>query len=192
MGRYTTVAISKNQYQEIIDLVRGGYYDGEVDHRPNPRLATVLILEANLGCRLSDIISMTTESVIKDGNHYRLNITEQKTKKPRSFIVPDKLKSFIDDYIQRYSIPKGEKLFKFGEAAVWKQLRFATNYLNMEHVSSHSFRKKAANDLYERSNYDIMKVSQFLQHASINTTRAYIKRSDADMEAAINEIVDLA
>jgi integrase len=37
-----------------------------------------------------------------------------------------------------------------------------------------------------------MKVSQFLQHASINTTRAYIKRSDADMEAAINEIVDLA
>lgn len=190
MGSYTTVAIDKSQYTEIINLLRSGYYDG-IEHRPNPKMAAVLILEANLGCRLSDILGMTTESVIKDGDHYRLNITEQKTKKPRSFIVPLRIKQFIDNYIEQFQIVRGSKLFSFGEPAVWKQLRYATNYLGLENVSTHSFRKKAANDLYERSNYDIMKVSQFLQHSSINTTKTYIKRSDADMEAAINEIVDL-
>ena len=58
MGAYTTTSLKKSNYKEIIETVRRGYIDNDgVNHRPNTQLATILILEANLGCRIGDIYS---------------------------------------------------------------------------------------------------------------------------------------
>lgn len=56
--------------------------------RPNERVATALVLEANLGLRISDIIHLRLADIVKDGERYRLSIVEQKTKKARTFTVP--------------------------------------------------------------------------------------------------------
>ena len=40
----TTVALNKEQYKEIIDTMRNGF----LNSRPNNRIATALVLEANL------------------------------------------------------------------------------------------------------------------------------------------------
>jgi len=192
MGEYTCRAIDENEYRKIILLMRTGYEHAGVKHRPNDQIATILVLQANLGCRIGDIMALTTESIIKDGSIHRLNITEQKTGKKRTFIVPQPIVDFIEDYKKHTPIGADGKLFDIGAHAVRKQLRAVTGYLGLENVSSHSFRKRYAVELYNRTNHDIMAVCQALQHASTTTTQTYIRRSDAQMEAAMNQIVSIA
>ena len=191
MGRYTTKSIDERSYKELIETIREGYtdYDG-VKHRPNNQLATILILEANLGCRIGDILNLTTDSIILDGSVYKLNITEQKTGKKRCFIVPKPVKNFIDAYIREANLYRGP-LFDIKAPAVWKQLRAVTAYMGLDDISSHSFRKMCACNLYEKSGHDIETVCEFLQHASVTTTRTYIKRSDAQLEKAIENCVNI-
>lgn len=191
MGRYTCRALEETEYRKIILLLRTGYEYQGVKHRPNDQIATILVLQANLGCRIGDIMNLTTDSIIKDGNIHRLNIVEQKTGKRRTFIVPQPIVDFIADFCRCSGIKDG-KLFDIQSRAVHKQLRAVTGYIGIKHVSSHSFRKKFACDLYERTNHDIMAVCQALQHSSTTTSQVYIRRSDAQMESALLANVSIA
>ena len=49
-----TVALTTEQYKEIISTMKQGF----TGCRPNPRAATALMLEANLGLRISDIVQL--------------------------------------------------------------------------------------------------------------------------------------
>lgn len=184
MGLYQTRALDATEYKEVIKTIRRGYIGVDnVDHRPNNQVADILVLEANLGCRIGDIVHLKHSDVIYDGGRYRLNFTEQKTGKKRTFIVPKPVKQFMDGC----GYGKDDRLFKVSEAAVWKVLRNVTAYLELTNVSSHSLRKMAACKLYENTGHDIEAVCEFLQHSDTKTTRAYIKRSDAALEKAITE-----
>jgi integrase len=190
MGCYTTKTLTDKDYELLVKTIRCGYEHNGVKHRPNDQIATILVLEANLGCRIGDIIALTTDSFILDGGIWKMNITEEKTGKKRYFIVPKPVKDFIDDYIRKADIERG-RLFNIEAPAVWKQLRAATAFLGLENTSTHSLRKKIACDLYERTGHDIEAVCAFLNHSSINTTRRYIRRSDAQLENAITEAVSI-
>ena len=191
MGRYITTALDNESYEKLVKTIRIGYTYNGVKHRPNDQIATILVLEANLGCRIGDIIALTTDSFILDGGIWKLNISEQKTGKKRYFIVPQAVKEFIDHYCTANGITSG-RLFDIESPAVWKQLRAATAYLGLENTSTHSLRKKVACDIYEKTGHDIEAVCAFLNHSSINTTRRYIKRSDAQLESAISAAVSIA
>lgn len=191
MGEYTTRALSQEEYEKLVKTIRIGYTYKNVKHRPNDQIATILVLEGNLGCRIGDIIALRTDSIIDDGGIWKMNITEEKTGKKRYFIVPKPIKAFIDHYCECNGITEG-RLFDIEAPAVWKQLRAATAYLGLENISTHSLRKKIACDLYEKTGHDIEAVCAFLNHSSVNTTRRYIKRSDAQLEAAISASVNIA
>lgn len=191
MGSYTTRSLSNQDYERLIKTLRIGYIYKNVKHRPNDQIADILVLEANLGCRIGDIMNLTTDSIILDGGIYKLNITEQKTGKKRTFIVPKEVKAFIDHSCEARGITSG-RLFTIESHAVWKQLRAVTAYLGLKDISTHSMRKKIANDLYEATGHDIEAVAAFLQHASVNTTRTYIRRTDEQLEKAIASAVSIA
>jgi integrase len=191
MGAYTTKTLDETTYKKMVDTVRMGYISNGIYHRPNKQFATILVLEANLGCRIGDILNLTTESIIKDGMFWKLNIIEEKTNKKRTFIVPESVKAFIDDYCYEEGIYSG-KIFKCGKQATWKNMRYICEYLNLDDTSTHSLRKMKAEKLYEESGHDIELVCEFLQHSGINTTRHYLKRSDAQLEKAISQTVTLA
>lgn len=186
MGRYVTRAISDSEFCEIISLIRDGY----LEHRPNPQIATILVLEANLGCRIGDIVRLRTDNFICDGGIWKIRIVEQKTGKERCFIVPKAVKDFIDKWTAYKGIKDG-RLFNVSSPAVWKALRQVTNYLEIENVSSHSMRKYAATRLYEKSGHDIEAVCTFLQHSDTKITRKYIRRSDEQLENAIQMAVSI-
>ena len=191
MGRYVTRQIDNNQYRELIETIREGYTDNNgIKHRPNIQLATILVLEANLGCRIGDILNLTTDSIIHDGSMYKLNITEQKTGKKRCFIVPKPIKDFIDKYAAANGIVSGP-LFDITGQAVWKQLRAVTDYLGLENTSTHSLRKFCASTMFENSGHDIELVREFLNHSSVRTTQIYLRRTDAQLEKAIENNVNL-
>lgn len=187
MGKYTTSIIDADTLKDIIMSVRNGYTDKEgVKHRPNPQVATILLLQANLGCRINDIIHMTKENVEYDGEAWRLNLTEQKTGKKRYFIVPTPVKAIIDNYCENNHIESG-RLFDISDQAVWKVMRQITAHLGIDNVSCHSFRKNAALRTYLDSGKDIAIVSQFLNHSNTATSLRYLKRTNKQMDDILSK-----
>lgn len=76
-----TRTIDEETYKLLISAIQKGFeYEGVV-HKPNERIAMVLQLEYNLGLRIGDILNLTMDAFVKDGNRYRLDIREEKTNK---------------------------------------------------------------------------------------------------------------
>ncbi len=65
MANKTTVAITQEQYKELIETMK----TGGVGFRPNNTIATALVLEANLGLRIEDILNLKLEDIILNGTY---------------------------------------------------------------------------------------------------------------------------
>ena len=181
-------AITTDQYKAIIHTMR----EGRGSLRANPRCAAVLTAEANLGLRIGDILRLKLSDIVKDGGRYRLNITEEKTGKRRTFTVPGEVYSFLADYAHDNGISANETLFPICAYAVQKQLKKVCDMLGYENISTHSFRKWYATDIYNNNGHDIVLVQQLLQHSSPTVTRRYIGISDERVEQAISGHVLIA
>ena len=176
-----TTALTTEQYKDIITTMR----EGSCFFRPNERTATALVLEGNLGLRISDILKLRPCDIVKDGERYRLEITEQKTGKRRVFTVPLVIRQYIENYCLRNGIKPAEKMFPISERAVQKQLKLVCDYLGYEGISTHSFRKWYATEIYKANGYDITLVQRLLQHSSAAVTQRYIGMEPQRIEQAI-------
>ena len=192
MGIYTTKPLDSQGYKDLIDLIRKGYIDNDGHkHRPNNQLATILVLQGNLGCRIGDIVNLEMENIEWDGEAWRLNLSEQKTGKKRYFIIPTPVKEFIDRWTNANNITHG-RLFDITKQDVWFHLRPATAYLGLDKTSCHSLRKAAAIRVYEDSGKDISVASSFLNHSNPSTTLIYLKRTSKQMDDVLSQSVALA
>ncbi len=63
-----------------------------------------------------------------------------------------------------------DNLLDIGIRNVQQQLKIITNYLGLENISTHSFRKLYATLQYEKSNGNIELIKELLNHTSIATT----------------------
>lgn len=187
MANKKTKALSQEQYNEIIDTIRNGF----LDSRPNNRVATALVLEANLGIRVSDIVNLKLNDIVKDGDRYRLDITEQKTGKSREFTVPKELYNYIKQYCIDNEIKSNEIIFPITERAIQKHLKLTCDFLGYEGISTHSFRKFYATNIYLNNNYNIVLVQQLLQHSSTAITQRYIGIGTEELEKAITNNLNL-
>ena len=176
-----TKALTEEQYKEIIHYMKTGF----CGCRPNERAATALVLEANLGLRISDIIKLRPCDIVKDGDRFHLEVVEQKTGKSRVFTVPLLIQQYIENYCLRNGIHRNDLIFPITERAVQKQLKIVCDYLEMEGVSTHSFRKWYATEIYKNNGYDIALVQRLLQHSSASTTQRYIGIEPQRIEKAI-------
>ena len=68
---------------------------------------------------------------------------------------------------------------------IQKQLKMVCDYLGFEGISTHSFRKFYATEIYKNSNYNIALVQQLLQHSSAAVTQRYIGIQQQEIERAI-------
>lgn len=188
-----TVALSSEDYKKIIEHIQTGFqYEDEAGgkhrFRPNAQLAVILQLEATTGLRISDILKLRIRDMPKDGNRHRLDVIEQKTKKPRTFTVPENVYQFICIYAMENGKGKDDFLFTVKERAVQKQLAIVCDYLGLERVSTHSFRKSFATTAYENSGYNIELVRQLLQHSNTTTTQRYIGVAQRELENALTSV----
>ena len=189
MANKTTVALSLQQYKDIIRTMKCG----GLGFRSNDRIATALVLEANLGLRIEDILRLRLQDIIFDGGRYRLDLTEHKTKKKRVFTVPEAIYDHINAYASRHDIKKNERLFPIQERTVQKYLMKVVDYLgyDKDHIGTHSFRKFFATEIYKDNGYDIALVQQLLQHSSIAITQRYIGISSQMQEKALQNHIKL-
>ena len=78
MAGKTTTACTHEQYETIIKTL----YEGIGDCiQPNPRIATILVIEANVGLRIGDTLSLRRSSFIKTPSGHAFNIVEHKTER---------------------------------------------------------------------------------------------------------------
>jgi integrase len=182
-----TVALTTEQYKEIITTMKEGF----CGCRPNERIATALVLEGNLGLRISDIIRLRPCDIVNDGGRYRLSIIEQKTGKQRVFTVPLVIYQYIENYCLRYGIGRTDLMFHITARAVQKQLAIVCDYLGFNGISTHSFRKWYATEIYKNNGYDIALVQRLLQHSSAAVTQRYIGIEPQKIEQAIENHAQL-
>ena len=182
-----TKALTTEQYKEIIQTMRKGFRSC----RPNERIATALVLEGNLGLRISDILKLRLRDIVRDGDRYHLEITEQKTGKGRIFTVPLVIQQYIENYCLRNGIDRNARILPITERAIQKQLHIVCDYLGFEGISTHSFRKWYATEIYKANGYDIALVQRLLQHSSAAVTQRYIGIEPQRIEQAIQEHVRL-
>ena len=176
-----TNALTTVQYTEIIETMKKGF----CGFHPNERIATALVLEGNLGLRISDILRLRLCDIVNDGGRYRLAITEQKTGKERVFTVPFVIQQYLENYCLRNGIARNDRIFPLTERAVQKQLAIVCDYLGFEGISTHSFRKWYATEIYKNNGFDIALVQRLLQHSSAAVTQRYIGIEPQRIEKAI-------
>lgn len=184
-------ACTQEEYEKIITLLRSGFiYKGQ-KIRSKERIADALLLEANLGIRIGDVLNLRFKDFIRDGKDYRINIVEQKTGKTRKYVVPNEIISYINEYCIRWEISKEQKLFPFHVRNVQKYLQMACEILELKNISTHTMRKFYSTEAYKKSGNDIRLVQLLLNHSSVLVTQRYIGVDDAKIEEAIQSNVHL-
>lgn len=182
-----TTALTTEQYKAIITTMK----EGSGFFRPNERVATALVLEGNLGLRISDIVKLRPCDIVNDGGRFRLSIVEQKTGKQRVFTVPLVIQQYIENYCLRNGIKHSELIFPITTREVQKVLARVCDYLGYEGISTHSFRKWYATEIYRNNGYDIALVQRLLQHSSAAVTQRYIGIEPQRIEKAIEGHAEL-
>ena len=165
--------------------------EGSGFFRPNERVATALVLEGNLGLRISDIVKLRPCDIVNDGGRFRLSIVQQKTGKDRVFTVPLVIQQYIEHYCSRNGIKRTDLIFPITTREVQKVLAKVCDYLGYEGISTHSFRKWYATEIYKKNGYDIALVQRLLQHSSAAVTQRYIGIEPQRIEKAIEGHAEL-
>lgn len=181
-----TKALDREEYELIISTIKSGFEHDGHEYKSNNRLAAALVIQANLGVRISDILKLRLCDIVYECGRYRLDIIEQKTGKARNFTVHSQLYSYLQQYAKDNGIKDTARLFPICERAIQKQLKLVADYLGIDNVSTHSFRKFYATEMYMNNDYDIELVRHLLQHSSAAVTQKYIGISEKRIEKAIN------
>ena len=75
---------------------------------------------------------------------------------------------YIENYCLRNHIGRTELMFPITERAVQKQLHIVCDYLGFEGISTHSFCKWYATEIFNANGFDIALVQRLLQHRVVS------------------------
>lgn len=178
-----------SEYKNIINLMTTGFTYRAVEgqekiFRPNIPIALALQLQASLGLRIGDILDLKLSN-FKNG---KLEIKEDKTDKLQYRDIDVSIIQAIYNYALDNNIKQNDKLFNIGVRAVQKQLKIICDHLELQNVSTHSFRKMYAMYVYENNNNNIELVKELLNHTSIATTQRYIRVSQQVINKASKNV----
>ena len=184
MNRRSRV-LDQSEYEKVIQAIKYGFVLEGHTVRPSPRLSAICICQANTGLRVGDVLNLKLSSFTMQNGRYYIDVQEQKTRKKRFFPIATEVYSFLQNYALENNISKNEILFPITARAVNKQLNKVGKYLGISNLSSHSFRKFWATNLYNKSNYNIEIVRIGLLHSSASISQKYIGINPKVVEQAL-------
>ncbi|MCQ2426880.1 MAG: tyrosine-type recombinase/integrase [Clostridia bacterium] len=144
------------------------------------RLALIIFTLTSTGIRISELSSITVESLIST------DVTVENKGKKRSVLLPSNLCKALISYCRCEKIRSGP-VFKtksgkpLDRSNIWKELKALAEIAGIpsEKVFPHNFRHFFAKNYYSIEG-DIAGLSNLLGHSSINTTMIYVKESRDD------------
>jgi integrase len=173
------------EYKQIIDLLNAGYVGKAGERvRPKPEIAMILQLQASLGLRAGDVLRLTVGS-FKNG---KLEQREKKTGKLQWRDINQAVFGVVYDFAIEKKLGKDDLLFNYTVRGVNKELKKATDYLGLDNVATHSFRKMFATSVYESSGSNLELVKELLNHTSVATTQRYIRVAQSEINRASSQV----
>ncbi|NCC15338.1 MAG: integrase [Clostridia bacterium] len=192
MANKRTRAIDKNEFELIITTIKQGFATNTGQRiRPNSRVTAALCCEANLGLRIGDIVKLKLSDIVFEGGRYHLDITEEKTNKKRTFTVPSEVYTYLQSYALENGIKPKARLFNLTVRAVQSHLKLTCDYLGLQGVSTHSFRKFFAMSIYNDNGCNVELVRELLQHSSVAVTQHYLSVDSKQVEQALQKHIVL-
>lgn len=154
-------------------------------YKRNPQVIAILITESSTGLRLGDVLSLTLSQFRASDKGYRLKIKEKKTGKERDVPIPAELYAYLTEYAMSRGRKRDQTIFTLTPRAVTKYIKKVTDYLGLENVSSHSWRKMYCLQIYEKSGNDLVAVQQAMLHSSLAVTQRYLNRRSEKLESIL-------
>lgn len=192
MANKKTRPISREELELIIKTINTGFTTASGQRvQPNSRISTALLMEANLGLRVGDIVKLSLSSIIYEAGRYRLDIVEEKTKKSRTFTVPAEIYTFLQTYALERGIKPTAKLFDIEVRTVQNHLKLVCDHLGLSGVASHSFRKYFAMSIFNSNGFNAELVRTLLMHSTIAVTQHYLSVEPTEVTAALQKHIVL-
>ena len=186
-----TRALTFKELNSILDLLKYGFHYKEDQKvrtfRAKKKIYYLLLFQVNTGLRVGDILQLRRKDILNS----RINITEQKTHKKRSFTIPDTLYNYIKSYADKNGITPDSNLIKISDRQIQRHLKATSDFLSLDGIGTHSFRKFAASNIYDLTGHDIVATQEFLQHSSTAVTMRYMRRGSDNLEQAINQNINI-
>lgn len=189
-----TRPITIDEYNLILDKMCSEFTykcedkNGEIKDklfRPNFKVAYALQLQANLGLRVGDVLKLRLNDFVPSGRgDFKLSVTEQKTKKVKDVVINNNLYNNIRLYTLENNIKADEPIVKMSVRNVQMQLKIVCDALELQGVSTHSFRKFYAMRLFEDSGYNFEVVRALLNHSNVAITQKYLGVTTEEIEKA--------
>lgn len=107
------------------------------------------------------------------------------------FTVSLVIYQYMENNCLRNGIDRNALMFPLTTRAIQKQLALFCEYLGYEGISTHSFRKWYATEIYRSNGYDIALVQRLSQHSSTAVTQRYIGIEPQRIEKAIEGHAEL-
>jgi len=179
-----TRAVEIDEYRKIMKLLHKGFKylenGQEKIFRKNERIALALMLEANLGLKITDILKLKVSNF--KGN--TLEIENKKTGQLQSRPINKNIVEVVQEYVEYRTLLEDDYLIDIRVKTIQKQLRIICKYLGLENISTNSFRKLFATTQFKNNNYNLEIVKELLNHSSIETTQKYIGASKQPVDEA--------
>lgn len=177
----TSIPITQEQHIQIMQAMN----ENTIFYKRNPQVIHILTVEASIGLRLGDVLSISLNQIFSTEQGYRLKIKEKKTGKERNVPIPAELYAYLTEYAISKGRKRDEPIFTLTPRAVTKYIKKVVDYLGLENVSSHSWRKLYALTVYKKSGNDIVAVQQALLHSSLAVTQRYLNRRSEKLESIL-------
>ena len=174
----TSIPLTEKQHIEIMKAMN----ETTVFYKRNPQVIAILITESSTGLRLGDVLSIKLSLIRASEKGYRLKIKEKKTGKERDVPITAELYAYLTEYAISNGRKRDQTIFTLTPRAVTKYIKKVTDYWGLENVSSHSWRKMYALQIYEKTGNDIVAVQQALLHSSLAVTQRYLNRRSEKLE----------
>lgn len=141
----------------------------------DPILADIVITGINTGLRISEILSIGSDDVEVKDNYIR--VWKNKTDKPRSVPINNKVRKVIDRIKYKYFLNYSYRQI----VHKWDKMRRSTS---IEDINIHDLRHTFCTRLIQKK-VDSVLVMSLAGHTDIATTLQYIHLSNEDLEEAI-------
>ena len=171
---------SRREYLTIEELNTLGATECE-----SPIIKRAALFSALTGMRHVDIQKLKWKEIVRDGEHWRVNFTQQKTKGVEYTPISDQAYELCGDRLDDNRL-----VFEGLPAPSWisKPLsRWIKAAGITKHITFHCFRHTFAT-LQLTNGTDIYTVSKMLGHTNVRTTQIYTKVVDAKKETAADAI----
>lgn len=149
-----------------------------LEHIENRKHRLMIALLYGTGMRVSELIHLKVQDFVFSSNYGW--VRQGKGKKDRLFIIPEKLREELQQYIQQENISTEDWLFcgwknaHYSDQSVREILKVAQGKAQLkQHVHPHMLRHSFATHFIENG-YSVMELQPLLGHSKIETTMVYL------------------